>query len=71
MYRLGSNLAHVHHHVADIKMNDKIEIPASDIVDMDVQKFRMNLSKVAKDIGRVFVTRFDSHARILTVMRIS
>jgi hypothetical protein len=71
MYRLGSDLAHVHYHVSDIKENEVVEIPESEIVGMDIARFRMNLSKVSKDIGMVFVTRFDSHKGILKVRRIS
>lgn len=71
MYRLGSNLAHVYWHVEGIKVNEVLELPESEIVGMDIQRFRMNLSKVAKDVGKMFITRFNEHTGIITIRRIS
>lgn len=71
MYRLGSDLAHVYHHVADIYVNGIKELSCDEIVGMDVARFRMNLSKISKDAGMMFITRLDSHSGILTIRRIS
>lgn len=71
MYRPGSDLAHVYHHVSGINVNEIKLLPSSEIVGMDIARFRMNLSKVSKDAGMMFITRFDSHKEILTIRRIS
>lgn len=71
MYRLGSDLAHVYWHVNAIRVNDVLELKESEIVGMDIARFRMNLSKVSKDLERMFITRFNAHKGILTIRRIS
>lgn len=71
MYRLGSDLAHVYQHVVDIDVNGIKELSCDEIVGMDVPRFRMNLSKIARDAGMMFITRFDGHTGILTIRRIS
>lgn len=71
MYRVGSDLAHVYYHVCGINVNEIKMLPSDEIVGMDIPRFRMNLSKVSKDAGMMFITRFDGHTGILTIRRIS